>query len=101
MYRLGLEGILGIRREDGRLRLRPAIPPHWPGYRVRYRCGATTYEITVENDPSGNAVVSLELDGERQEGDSFPLVDDGGTHRVRVRLGEAQRAPSTEPEQGS
>ncbi len=101
MYRLGLEGILGIRREDGRLRLLPTIPPHWPGYRVRYRCGASVYEITVENDPSGNAVVSLELDGERLEGDSFPLVDDGGAHHVHIRLGEAERAPSTESEQES
>lgn len=98
MYRLGLEGILGVRRAGGRLRLRPAIPPQWPGYRVRYRFGATTYEIAVENDPAGNAVVALELDGERLEGDSFPLADDGAPHQVRVRLGQKEPAPSGEKE---
>jgi cyclic beta-1,2-glucan synthetase len=96
MYRLGLEGILGVRREDGRLRLKPSIPAQWSGFRISYRCGEAIYEIAVQNDGSGNAVAALEVDGERLVGDSFPLVDDGATHQVRVRLGQQEPAPSAE-----
>ena len=60
------------------------------------------YEIAVSN-PSGvnRGVVSLELDGEAYPaGDGIPLADDGGTHRVRVVLGDVavsrpERAPTT------
>jgi cyclic beta-1,2-glucan synthetase len=96
MYRLGLEGVLGVRREDNRLRLQPSIPPHWSGYRLRYRFGSAIYDIAVENDGPGKAVLALELDGVLLNGDSFPLVDDGQTHAVRARLGQTETAPSTE-----
>ena len=85
-YRLGLEAILGIRREDGWLRLAPRIPPEWPGFEVRYRCGTATYRIVVENG-GGSEVTQLVLDGASLEGARFPLADDGRTHEVRARLG--------------
>ena len=43
MYRLGIEGILGLRRVAGGLLLDPRLPPSWPGYEATYRYGATTY----------------------------------------------------------
>jgi cyclic beta-1,2-glucan synthetase len=90
MYRLGIEGLLGLQREDGQLRLEPRIPAHWPGFTARYRYGSATYAITVENQDEGAGIVLLELDGSAMEGDAFPLVDDGATHQVRVRLGKEQ-----------
>ncbi|MDT8306894.1 MAG: hypothetical protein RRC07_13250, partial [Anaerolineae bacterium] len=88
MYRLGLEGILGLRREGNALRLQPRIPAHWPAYQIRYRFGPSLYEITVENGDRGTAVVYLELDGEPVDGDTIPLTGDGATHQVLVRLGQ-------------
>ncbi len=90
MYRLGIEGLLGLYRESGELRLQPRIPAHWPGFSARYRHGSATYVITVENQDEGAGVVRLELDGERIDGNAFPLADDGATHQVRVWLGQEQ-----------
>jgi cyclic beta-1,2-glucan synthetase len=90
MYRLGLEGILGLRRENGSLRLQPRIPPDWPGFAVRYQFGGTLYEISVDNLAGGSAVAQIEIDGQIVNGAAIPLTDDGTTHEVRVRLGREE-----------
>ena len=88
MYRLGLEGILGFKREGDVLSFDPCIPPDWPGYRIVYRCGESRYVIQVEN-PSGvsQGVAAVYLDGEKQENGRIPLNGDGRQYQVRVRLG--------------
>lgn len=86
MYRLGVEGILGLRREGESLRLLPRIPQAWKSYRVTYRHGETTYEITVRNPHGGNAVASVTVDGEAQADGRIALVDDGAVHHVEVIL---------------
>ena len=42
MYRLGLEGILGLQRRGAGLIIEPHIPAGWPGYEVTYRYGQAT-----------------------------------------------------------
>jgi cellobiose phosphorylase len=88
MYRLGLEAILGVRREGERLRLNPCIPANWPGYEVVYRFKTSRYEIHVRN-PAGveRGVRCLSLDGQLLPDDVIPLVDDGGIHAVDLELG--------------
>jgi cyclic beta-1,2-glucan synthetase len=90
MYRAGLESMLGLTRRGDVLYVAPCIPPGWAGFLVRYRYGATDYEINVEN-PRGVArgVAHIELDGEQL---AFPeqgiaLHDDAQPHRVNVVLG--------------
>jgi cyclic beta-1,2-glucan synthetase len=60
-----------------------------------FRYHGSRYEIVVEN-PQGvsRGVASAQLDGRDLTGDvaSIPLVDDGGTHRVHVVLGEPPSA---------
>jgi cyclic beta-1,2-glucan synthetase len=90
MYRAGLESILGFHLQGNRLRLEPCIPAHWPRFEIVYRHHATRYEIVVENpDGVSCGVRHIDLDGVRQEGGAalITLIDDGGTHRVRVILG--------------
>jgi cyclic beta-1,2-glucan synthetase len=89
LYRLGLEGVLGLRRVGGDgLRLEPHVPGEWEEYAITYRHGSARYRIRVEN-PRGveGGVKEVYLDGERLEGDLIPLQDDGGEHQVRVVLG--------------
>ena len=88
MYRLGVEAILGLRREGNSLRLRPCIPRDWSGYTLVYRYGATSYEIRVDNpDAVSRGVKRVTLDGEALPDGCVPLLDDGGQHEVRVRMG--------------
>jgi cyclic beta-1,2-glucan synthetase len=88
LYRAGLEGLLGLRREGGAFTVDPCIPAAWPGFTLHWRWGSSLYEIAVEN-PEGRCrgVARVELDGVVVEAPAVPLVDDGATHRVRVVLG--------------
>jgi cyclic beta-1,2-glucan synthetase len=88
MYRVGIEGILGLSLQDGALRVNPCLPAAWPGFEATIRKGRATYLIVVENPDGVNAgVVRVELDGVVLQNGLIPLVDDGNPHAVRVVLG--------------
>ncbi len=83
MYRAGVEGILGIRREGGWLVIAPCLPQDWPGFSATLTIAATHYKvkvITTDKAPSS------QLDGRiltRQRGEvRIPL--DGKQHQLEV-----------------
>src|SRR5690606_24132179 len=80
MYRLILESLLGIRREGTMLRFAPTLPTAWASFNVRYRFGASMYEIEVRR----GATAHVQLDGTPQADACIELHDDQGTHRVEV-----------------
>ncbi len=82
MYRLLTESLLGLRRVGDRLSLKPCLPADWPGYRLRYRHGGTTYSIGVLQADVTHA--TLRLDGIEQADFQLKLVDDGIEHTVDV-----------------
>ena len=88
MYRLGIEALLGLRRDAGHVWLEPCIPSHWPGFRLLFRFGSTSYHFAVEN-PQGvqQGIISVTLDGAAVAKLGIPLVDDGIKHEVTVTLG--------------
>jgi len=80
LYRAGLESVLGLRLEEGRtLVIRPCVPEHWRGFRIRYRLpdGVTECSIQVENPCGGGQVVSARLNGQ-------PVTTSAGAARVTV-----------------
>jgi len=89
MYRLVTESLLGLRlRVDDKgawLAIAPCLPPHWASYRVDYRFRATSYRIEIVLDDADGAAQRIELDGEPQDAQAVPLVDDGKAHAVRIR----------------
>ena len=88
MYRLGIEGILGLHRAGASLILEPHIPAGWPGYEVTYRYGQTTYAIYVQNDglSGGGAPFDMTVDGLSLPGNRLALLDDGELHQVQITL---------------
>ncbi len=93
MYRVALEGILGLTRRGAFFTVDPCIPSSWPRYSIEWRFGKTRYTIEVENPKRrGGGVLSAELDGAPSDPAAIPLVDDGGVHRVRVVLGAPPKA---------
>jgi cyclic beta-1,2-glucan synthetase len=90
MYRAGVEWLLGFRFRGATLHLDPCIPRAWRRFEIAFRYHSSRYHVVVEN-PLGvsRGVRSVSVDeapavpGER----SIPLVDDGGSHQVRVMLG--------------
>lgn len=89
MYRAGVEGILGIRREGDRLVVDPRIPAAWPGFEATVRVGTTHYDIRVEGASHGrHGVARAVLDGA-----PIPCADgrvsvllDGGTHSLLIGI---------------
>ncbi len=90
LYRAGVEWLLGLRVRRGRLTIDPCIPRAWPAYEMRFRHGATLFEITVQN-PRGvmRGVASVSLDGRALAAPTFGIALSGErkTHRVVVTLG--------------
>jgi cellobiose phosphorylase len=95
MYRLIVESLLGLAREGDRLRFTPCLPATWTAFTMRYRYGATTYEIAVRQAQAGEnlAATRVMVDGVTQADSSAPLVDDRAEHHVlvEVRAAETQR----------
>ncbi len=96
MYRAALESILGLRRRGETFAVDPCIPSSWPEYGVSWRFGRTRYDITVTNpERRCRGVASAQLDGVAANPLAIALVDDGGTHEVRVVLGVPRTAAGT------
>ena len=80
--------ILGIRPEHDGLRVEPAVPATWTGFRATRRFRGTTYEIDVVRTTAGapaDRPVSIVVDGRPIEGTTVPLPAPG-TPRVRVHV---------------
>jgi cyclic beta-1,2-glucan synthetase len=89
-WRLGVEGILGLRKEDGELRIDPCIPPTWKGFEAWVRMGAQRVHVVVDNpDAVGRGIATITLDG-APLGSNWIRLDPNttGEHEVRVRLGK-------------
>ncbi|MBN1438670.1 MAG: hypothetical protein JW929_04595 [Anaerolineales bacterium] len=88
LYRLGLEGILGLRRSGRVLQMEPCIPKAWRGFSIRCRFGRTILRIEVQNpDGASCGVRSVSYDGQIMMTKEIPLPDDGKEHRAVVVLG--------------
>ena len=51
-YKAGIEYILGLKIENGIMKIEPCIPKEWKTYSMHYKWGNTVYHIVVEN-PEG------------------------------------------------
>jgi cyclic beta-1,2-glucan synthetase len=78
MYRAGVEGILGLRREGEFLIVHPCLPMRWPGFRATVTFGAACFDICVE----GRAAFAA-LDG-------APVECRAGQVSVRLEPGRRQ-----------
>jgi cyclic beta-1,2-glucan synthetase len=92
MYRVTLERLLGFRVQGASLAMDPCIPRHWTNFEVDFRHGSSRYQISVEN-PLGvcRGILAAKVDGKMLATKHvlvLPLVDDGGTHKVQLVLGQ-------------
>jgi cyclic beta-1,2-glucan synthetase len=85
MYRVGLEGILGLSKRGDTLFVEPRAPAGWREYTIEYRHGGSLYVIVVHNEGGARGVATLTIDGRRSDVPGIPLVDDGERHVVEVR----------------
>ena len=89
MYRAGVEGILGIRREGGYLVIDPCIPASWPGFQAVIALEGTRYDIHVDTASHRCRGISRAV----LDGVALPVIDgairvalDGADHRITVSI---------------
>ncbi|MFO8034112.1 MAG: glycosyl transferase family 36, partial [Candidatus Bipolaricaulota bacterium] len=87
LFKVALEGILGVRPQMEGLLVRPCLPNHWPGYRLRRPFRGALYEIEVERRPDAAVARTLTVDGATISGELVPPFADGRVHKVHVVLG--------------
>ena len=86
MYRVGLEGILGLKKRGDTLFIEPRAPASWEEYSIEYRHGGSVYAIVVRNDDAAAGMAGeVKVDGQVSPDGSIRLVDDGKRHEVAVR----------------
>ncbi|ABR49663.1 glycosyltransferase 36 [Alkaliphilus metalliredigens QYMF] len=85
MYKVGIEDILGLKKNGDRLFIDPCIPKDWKEYSMKYRYQDTDYHIVVKN-PNGasSQVKELQMDGKRLQEAYISLINDKVAHRVEV-----------------
>jgi len=93
MWRLGVEAILGLRREAGVLRVDPCIPRRWSGFEAWLRVGHETLHVVVDNpERVSSGVTDMTVDGAPVDSNGVQLSPgETRAREVRVRLG-ARRA---------
>jgi cellobiose phosphorylase len=85
MYRVGLEGILGLEKRGDSLVVEPRAPTSWREYSIEYRHGRSLYVIVVRNEHgAARGPATVTIDGRTSDGPGIALVDDGERHVVIV-----------------
>jgi cyclic beta-1,2-glucan synthetase len=104
MYRAGVEGILGIRREGAFLVVDPCIPAAWPGFEATVNVGSTHYDIRVETPLHCCRDVSCAV----LDGSLVPCAEgrvrvslDGGTHNLLIYSQSEAHGPAPQAECGT
>ena len=85
-YKAGIEYILGLKIENGYLKIDPCIPKDWKEYQIQYKWKDSVYNIKVKNPNNKNSgVTKVLLNG--QETDNFIKLDEGrNIYQVEVIL---------------
>ena len=88
LYRLGIEQLLGLHRENNILHLNPIIPARWDGFKMQYRYLDTEYRIQVWNpEHVSHNVREIRFDGNVVDGKNIFLPNDGFSHGIEIMMG--------------
>jgi cyclic beta-1,2-glucan synthetase len=62
LYRVALEGILGLRLENGVLQVEPVLPSDWPGFEAQITVAGKRHHVVVSRT-AGLGTLSVVVDG--------------------------------------
>ena len=83
LYRVAVEGFLGIRREAERLVVRPTIPADWPGYSAEIMVDGVCCNVVVERR---DEELSVSVNGIQVDGDQGILLSEVSSTRIREQV---------------
>ena len=80
--------ILGVQPDYDGLRVDPAIPAKWDGFRIRRKFRGATYDIEVSNPGHvSKGVKEVYVNGELIASNCIPLLEKGKEHSVKITMG--------------
>ena len=85
-YKAGIEYILGVKVENGYIKIDPCIPKDWTQYQIQYKWGESVYWINVKNLSHVNrGVKKVLLDGNEVE-NNIRLDGSARSYKIEVEL---------------
>jgi cyclic beta-1,2-glucan synthetase len=88
-YKIGVEEIIGLKKEGNKLRIDPKIDASWDSFDITYRYYDTLYNITVLNESHINhGVKSITLDDKITDDNIITLDNDKVNHKIIVNMKE-------------
>ncbi len=88
IFKVGVEDILGLKKESNTLIINPCIPKNWNEFQMKYQFIDTSYEIEVLNPNHINQGVSKTLlDGKVLDENRVSMINDGAVHNVKIIMG--------------
>ena len=86
-YKAGIEYILGLKIENGILKINPCIPKEWKEYIIKYKFGRSIYNIKVKNLNRKNCgITNFKVNGQEAKDKCIKLQDDGKIYEIEVEM---------------
>ncbi len=80
-WQTAIQELLGLKVNEGRLRVEPNLPPDWPGYEAEWRLPRGKLTVAVKR----SGAYSAALDGKLTQG-GVPLAKLKGEHRLEITI---------------
>ncbi len=84
-YRAGIEYILGLKIENGKIKMEPCIPNDWKEYSIQYKYKGTIYNIKVKNPNGKNTGIEKIFINGREEKE-INLTDDEQIYEIEILM---------------
>ncbi len=85
-YKAGIEYILGLKIENGYLRIDPCIPKDWKEYSMQYKWENSVYTIKVSNPNNKNTGVTKVLLNGIEVENKIKLDNSNGIYHIEVLM---------------
>ena len=85
-YKAGIEYILGLKIENGYLRIDPCIPKDWEEYSMQYKWENSVYTIKVSNPNNKNTGVTKVLLNGIEVENKIKLDNSNGIYHIEVLM---------------
>ena len=86
-YKAGIENILGLKIENGVLKIEPCIPTSWKEYSIKYKWKKAIYNINVKNPNGKNTGVERVIVNGIELGEQKEIrLEENGIFNVEVLM---------------
>lgn len=83
-YKAGIEYLLGLKVENGYIRIEPCIPKEWKEYQIQYKWKESIYHIKIKNPEGKNTGVSKVILNEKEVENRIKLDGSRNIYQIEV-----------------